>query len=252
MPTDQLIQFFSNLNLIVNIILAIIIPLIFLKIVNRTVQKFVKEESISSSSLKIFSKLLRYVIFVIIVLAVLEILGIDFQSLIISVGIVSIAFTMATKDTLSNVISGIILLIEKRFVVGDIIEIDGHMGQVKKIGFKSVELYYKKKYTVIPNILFSTKPFINHTRNGYYEIKIPVKLLNRYDVEEKISQIEVILEESDLILDEPHFIIRLKSITTAGVDVTIKAYISDPNDDIKVISEIIKKIKKEVVLEDMY
>ena len=242
---------YTNLGLIINLILSIVFPIILLKIFNYIINKFVDENSITSSSLVTLNKILRYIVVLIIFLAVLEVLGIDLHSLIVSLGLVSLAVTLAAKDSLSNVISGIIILLEKRFVIGDMIEIDGHKGQVKKIGFKSVELLYKKTYMVIPNVLFTTKPFINHTRNGYYAIFFDVRILNKYDLDEKISQLEKILDNSNLILKEPKYLIKIKNITTTGVDVTVKSYIKNPNDDNKVIAELIKKIKREIILEDI-
>ena len=170
MLEPHLNEIFSDLGLIINLILAIIVPLIILKIINHSISRFVDKKSLSSSSLIALNKILRYFVVVLIFLSVLEVLGIDLHSLIVSLGLVSLAVTLAAKDTLSNVISGITIILEKRFVIGDMIEIDGHKGQVKKIGLKSVELLYKKTYMVIPNVLFTTKPFINHTRNGYYPI----------------------------------------------------------------------------------
>lgn len=251
MLEHQLNEIFANLSLIINLILAILIPIIIFKIINYAINKFIDKNSITSSSLITFNKILRYLVVILIFLSVLEVLGIDLHSLIVSLGLVSLAVTLAAKDTLSNIISGLIIILEKRFVIGDMIEIDGHKGQVKKIGFKSVELLYKKKYLVIPNVLFTTKPFINHTRNGYYAIFFDVRILNKYDLDEKISQLEHILDNSSLILKDPKYLIKIKNITTTGVDVTIKAYINDPNDDNKVIAELIKKIKREIILEDI-
>ncbi len=252
MIEPDLIDFYANLSVIIKLILAIIIPIIILKLFNLAINRVVDKNSITSSSLVMLNKILRYLAVFMIFLLVLDVLGIDLHSLIVSLGLVSLAVTLAAKDTLSNVISGIIIILEKRFVIGDMIEIDGYKGQVKKIGFKSVELFYKKKYMVIPNVLFTTKPFINHTRNGYYAIYFDVKILNRYNFDEKISQIEKVLDNSPLILKEPKYVILIKNITTAGVDVKVKVYISNPDDDTKVTAELIKKIKREVVLEDMY
>lgn len=252
MLEPHLNDIYANLGIIINLILAIIIPLIILKVVNTALDRVIDKNSITSSSLVTFKKILQYIAAVIIFLAILEVLGIDLHSLIVSLGLVSLAVTLAAKDTLSNVISGLIIILEKRFVIGDMIEIDGYKGQVKKIGFKSVELFYKKKYMVIPNVLFTTKPFINHTKNGYYAIYFDVKILNRYNFDEKISEIEKILDNSPLILKNPKYVLLIKNITTAGVDVTVKVYIRDPLDDTKVTAELIKKIKREVELEDMY
>ena len=52
-------------------------------------------------------------------------------------------------------------------------------------------------------------------------------------------------------MKEPKYLIKIKNITTTGVDVTVKSYIKNPNDDNKVIAELIKKIKREIILEDI-
>ncbi|WP_323736380.1 mechanosensitive ion channel family protein [Methanosphaera sp. ISO3-F5] len=252
MILDQYPELYSGILLVIKVALAIIIPIIIFTIINKTIQKYKSYNSVSKGSLEILSKILRYLTFLIIILGILDVLGIDIHSLLVSVGIVSLAVTLAAKDTLSNVISGAIIILEKRFVVGDMIEIDGHKGIVQKIGFKSVELLYKKKYMVVPNVLFTTKPFINHTRNGYYAIYFNVTILNRYNFDEKISQLEKILDDTPSILKEPKYLIMIKNITTSGVDVKVKAYIEDPNMDTKTVSEIIKRIKREMVLDDMY
>ena len=59
------------------------------------------------------------------------------------------------------------------------------------------------------------------------------------------------MDNSNLILKEPKYLIKIKNITTTGVDVTVKSYIKNPNDDNKVIAELIKKIKREIILEDI-
>lgn len=251
MLEPQLNEIFANLNLIINLIFAIIIPLIILKFINFTINKFIDKNAVTSSSLITLNKILRYFVVILIFLSVLEVLGINLHSLIVSLGLVSLAVSLAAKDTLSNVISGIIIILEKRFVIGDMIEIDGHKGQVKKIGFKSVELLYKKTYMVVPNVLFTTKPFINHTRNGAYAIFFDVRILNKYNLDEKLSQLEKIMDNSSLILKDPKYVLIIKNITTTGVDVTVKSYIADPLDDTKIRSELIKKIKREIILEDI-
>lgn len=251
MILEEFPNIYSDLNMIISILFAVVIPILFLTILNNFISRVEKNNSISSKSIALLTKILRYLTFVIILLLVMGILGIDLHSLFVSVGIVSLAVTLAAKDTLSNVISGIILVLEKRFVIGDMIEIDGYKGQVQKIGFKSVELLYKKRYMVVPNVLFTTKPFINHTRNGYYAVYFDVKILNKYNLDEKIEQLDKILSESDLILKNPEHLIMIKNITTTGVDVKVKVYIEDPTKDSRVVSSIITTIKREMILEDM-
>jgi len=205
------------------------------------------DDNIFKTSLKV----IRYGIFCIIFIGLLEVLGIDLQSIIVSLGLVSVALSLAAKDTLSNLISGVIILLEKNFVVGDVIGIDGQVGQVVKIGFKSVSLYMRKQVIVIPNILFTTKPFINYTRDGTYRVTFDIYLLNKYDLDEKVKEISAVLEKSDLIVDNPKFQIEPTAITTEGVQVVVKVYINNPLKDTWIRSKLISQIKSEVLIEDI-
>lgn len=251
MVTNQLLNLLNTGNTIIYLILAIAIPTIIYKIISRSLSKFYEFNSISDSSIDMVFKLIRYLTVLVILLGILEVLGIDFQSLLVSLGLVSLAVTLAAKDTLSNVISGMMIILEKRFVVGDVIQIDGHMGQVENIGLKFVELHYKRKYTTIPNVVFTTKPYINYTKEGYFPVLFDVNILNKYDLDEKIGQLEKILDNCDLILDEPHYLIKLTNIKTTGVEILLKVYIENPADEVKVRNEIIRSIKREITLDDL-
>ena len=161
---DQMDFLFNNINTIIMLILVIVVPLIILNIVTKTVLKLSKSNSFEETSILSLLKLIRYCVFIIIFLACLDVMGINIHSLFVSLGLVSVAMSLAAKDTLSNVISGLIIFIEKKFQVDDMIEIDNQKGQVDKIGLKAVQLRSKAGLIIIPNILFSTKPFVNYTR----------------------------------------------------------------------------------------
>lgn len=141
---DQVLNLLGNVDKIFYIILAILIPIIIYEIVTRSLKRYYGEEVLSNSFMDILFKFARYVTLIVIFVGVLDVFNINVQSIIVSLGLVSLAVSLAAKDTLSNFISGITIYLDKRFVVGDIIEIDGHKGQVKKIGLKSVSLYHKK------------------------------------------------------------------------------------------------------------
>lgn len=242
---------YNNINLVIKIILAIAIPLIILKVSTRILLKLKKSTSMDDNLFKTSTKVIHYVIFFLIFVALLEVLGINLQSIIVSLGLVSVALSLAAKDTLSNLISGVIIILEKNFVVGDVIGIDGQVGQVVKIGFKSVSLYMRKQVIVIPNILFTTKPFINYTRDGTYRVTFDIYLLNKYDLDEKLKEIAAVLEKSDLIVDNPKFQLEPTAITTHGVQVVVKVYIENPLKNTWVRAKLISQIKSEVLIEDI-
>lgn len=247
---DQMDFLFNNINTIIMLILVIVVPLIILNIVTKTVLKLSKSNSFEETSILSLLKLIRYCVFIIIFLACLDVMGINLHSLFVSLGLVSVAMSLAAKDTLSNVISGLIIFIEKKFQVDDMIEIDNQKGQVDKIGLKAVQLRSKAGLIIIPNILFSTKPFVNYTRNGYYIESFTVFLKNEYILDEKIEQMTKILEKSTLILKDPKYKIFVKNMTEEGVEVLVKVAVDNPLDDSYIISELMKEFKRKIEIED--
>lgn len=247
---DQMDFLFNNINTIIMLILVIVVPLIILNIVTKTVLKLSKSNSFEETSILSLLKLIRYCVFIIIFLACLDVMGINIHSLFVSLGLVSVAMSLAAKDTLSNVISGLIIFIEKKFQVDDMIEIDNQKGQVDKIGLKAVQLRSNAGLIIIPNILFSTKPFVNYTRNGYYIESFTVFLKNEYILDEKIEQMTQILEKSTLILKDPKYNIFVKNMTEEGVEVLVKVAVDNPLDDSYIISELMKEFKRKIEIED--
>ena len=70
----------------------------------------------------------------------LDVLGINVMPFIAGAGVAGIAIGFAAKDTLSNLIAGILLIIDRPFEIGDFIVIDNYAGTVKRIGIKSTRV----------------------------------------------------------------------------------------------------------------
>ena len=89
--------------------------------------------------------------------AVLELWGIKIGPIIAGLGIFGIAVALGAQDLFKNLISGILVLVEKRFKVGDLIFVDGVIeGNVEKIGFRStVVRRLDKSLATIPNFQFA-------------------------------------------------------------------------------------------------
>lgn len=250
MLISQLDILIPYLSLIFQIILVIIIPLVIMEVIVKTLQKYDDKNSLGRTPIKVLITSIKYLTIILIFGLILAVLGIDLKSLIVSLGLVSVAVSLAAKDTFSNMISGMILMLEKKFKVGDLIEVDGQMGKVVKIGFKSVELCYKSKYISVPNVIFSTKSFTNYTKYGVYPVTFKINISNKYDFEEKIGQLDEILNNCELILKEPSYLILPMNITAYGVDVTIKFFIEDPLQNNKIKAKLIRAIKKSILIED--
>ncbi|MCI5158932.1 MAG: mechanosensitive ion channel family protein, partial [Candidatus Electrothrix sp. AUS1_2] len=88
---------------------------------------------------------------------------VNLTPLFASAGIVGIAISLGAKDTLSNFFSGIALLIDKSFKVGDYIILDkDNKGEVIAIGIRSTKIKTGNDIIIIPNSIISTKKIITN------------------------------------------------------------------------------------------
>ena len=111
-------------------------------------------------------KAIKVLIFILGIAAVLELWGIKIGPIIAGLGLFGVAVALGAQDLFKNLISGILVLVEKRFQVGDWIYVDGVIeGTVESIGFRStVVRRFDKSLATIPNFQFAEKAVINNSQ----------------------------------------------------------------------------------------
>ena len=102
-------------------------------------------------------KSLKILIFILGLAAVLELWGIKIGPIIAGLGLFGVAVALGAQDLFKNLISGILVLVEKRFKIGDWILVEGIIeGIVEKIGFRSTVIRkFDKSLAIIPNFQFA-------------------------------------------------------------------------------------------------
>lgn len=110
------------------------------------------------------NKALNVVIGLIAIIIILDHFGINIGSLLVSLGVGSLAVALAAQDTLANMIAGFVILVDRPFRVGDRIEIDGgQVGDVQEIGLRSTKiLNFDNNLIIIPNADLVKGKIINH------------------------------------------------------------------------------------------
>ena len=110
-------------------------------------------------------KAIKVLILVLGFAAVLDLWGIKIGPIIAGLGLFGVAVALGAQDLFKNLISGILVLVERRFQVGDWIFVDGVIeGTVENIGFRStVVRRFDKSLATIPNFQFAEKAVINNS-----------------------------------------------------------------------------------------
>ena len=141
------------------------------------------------------------------VIVILDHFGINIGSLLVSLGVGSLAVALAAQDTLANIIAGFVILVDRPFRVGDRIELaTGQVGDVLEIGLRSTKMLNVDNNTIIiPNAELVRSRIMN-----YSYPHLPIRMLLKFDVAmgtdpARIRQLllDLARKNSDLLPDPP-------------------------------------------------
>ncbi len=122
-------------------------------------------ENVAGDLLPITEKFLKIVLIVIATIMVLDHFAIDVKSILVTLGLGSLAIGLALQDTLANMFGGFTIMIDRPFRVGDRIQLQtGEVGDVKTIGIRSTTVQMlDSNLLIVPNSLLVKNAIINHS-----------------------------------------------------------------------------------------
>jgi small-conductance mechanosensitive channel len=136
------------------------------RISNRTGREILNRQTeLHESTREVASKLLEVSTFVIIVLLLLNVMGINLTALAVFGGALGVGLGFGLQAIASNFISGLIILFDRSVTVGDFVELDGgRAGVVRELTLRSTTLEtFEGKDVIVPNEKFIVETFINWT-----------------------------------------------------------------------------------------
>ena len=172
-------------------------------------------------------KITRVLIYVIAVFLVLAILEINLTGLIAGLGLGGVIVTLAAQDTAKNLFGGVVIFIDKPFVVGDWIEMDNYEGTIEDITFRTTRIRtFENALVNIPNAIIADASVTNWSKmekrryktNLCVELDTPLEKLELLKV-----RIEKMLQERESVYDDS-IIVRFDQITDNGINILIYTY----------------------------
>ncbi len=134
----------KNLCISVGIVLAGVLAYMIVKhMMNRIATK--NKDRINANRrkrtyVKLFNSIFKYVILIIVCIAVLQVNGVNVTSIIAGLGVASVIAGLALQDALKDIIMGFNIIIDDYFSVGDVLEIGDVVGKVTELGLKTTKL----------------------------------------------------------------------------------------------------------------
>ena len=174
-------------------------------------------------------KSLKILIFILGLAAVLELWGIKIGPIIAGLGLFGVAVALGAQDLFKNLISGILVLVEKRFKIGDWIAVEGIIeGIVEKIGFRSTTIRkFDKSLAIIPNFQFAENAVVNVSETSNWRIRWIITL--QYD--STIDQLKKIREEIESYINNSEdfnqstgVAVRIEKFSDSSIDLLVRCF----------------------------
>lgn len=172
-------------------------------------------------------KVTRVLIYIVAIFLVLAILEINLTGLIAGLGLGGVIVTLAAQDTAKNLFGGVVIFIDKPFVVGDWIEMDNYEGTIEDITFRTTRIRtFENALVNIPNAIIADASVTNWSKmeKRRYKTNLCVELNTPLEKLELLkAKIEKMLQERESVFDDS-IIVRFDQITDNGINVLIYTY----------------------------
>ena len=198
-------------------------------------------------------KAFRILIIILGAAAVLDLWGIKVGPIIAGLGLVGVAVALGAQDLFKNLISGILVLVEKRFKIDDWIIVENVIeGIVEKIGFRSTAVRkFDKSIAIIPNFQFAENAVINvsQTTNWLISWVITLQYDTTIDQLKTIrNEIESYIKQSDDYNIKIGYAVRIDKFSDSSIDMYIRCFTkTDDWDEWLAVKERLVIIIKQIV-----
>ena len=183
--------------------LTLTIGLVLAWLISRGIARMLRRR-LKAQEAMLVKRLSYYLLFSLVIIATLHQLGIDLGVLLGAAGILSVAIGFASQTSASNIISGIFLIAERPFVIGDLLNVEGTIGEVVSIDLISVKIRtFDNLMLRVPNEMLIKSTFLNLTRFPIRRLDVQVGVAYKENTERVRSILFDVAQQNPLCLDEP-------------------------------------------------
>lgn len=222
----EMLKTFAFGNVLSAIILAVVC-LIVIKLILKLYDKLIEKSRIDPIIRKILRIAVKALLLFLSLIIVLSSLGVSVTSLVATLSVVGVAFSLAIQGFLSNVFGGIQIISNKPFHVGDYVDAGGESGVVMEVG-----LFYTNLHTVdnklvqIPNASIANSNIVNYSSEPNRRVDITVTASYDDDTEKVKAVLLKLVSEHPLTLSGEGLdpMVRVSSYNANDIGYTVRAW----------------------------
>jgi small conductance mechanosensitive channel len=224
--TQTLVTFVSTWGLrVVGALALLIVGRILAGAVRRSARRALERGNADPSLVPFLCSLAYYLTLAVVVVAVLNLFGIETASLIAILGAASLAVGLALQGTLSSFSAGVMLLVFRPFKVGDFVEVAGIAGSVSEIGVFSTTVNTGDNVRIIvPNSKIYGDVVKNYSANDTRRNDIVLGVGYGDDLGRAIETVQRVLKEEARVLEDPAPLVAVAELADSSVNLVVRPW----------------------------
>lgn len=198
--------------------------------VARWISRILDRSLVKMEAEEILRSFLRNIAFaalmVVVLIAALQKVGVPTTSLLAMVGAAGLAIGLALKDSLSNIASGLMLIVQRPFKAGDAVKVAGVEGVVEQVRIFTTRMRtYQNELIVLPNSEITTKPIVNLTHKPLRRVDIAVGIGYGERVDRAREVLLTLAQVNASVLAKPASDVIVSSLGDSSVDLVLRAWV---------------------------
>ncbi|MDD5596299.1 MAG: mechanosensitive ion channel family protein [Victivallaceae bacterium] len=241
---DEILKLYNAHHPVIHRIAMIVLSGVILLFILNTYLRIWGGKKLAPQTRLILYKIINYGGFIIITLSIMYELNIRLTALFGAAGIAAVAVGFAAQNSLSNVISGLFLLCEKPFKIGDLIKTEEQLGIIYSMDLLSVNLRTFDNLLIrIPNEKIMKATFVNITRFPIRRLDLKINIAYKDDVEHAFEVLRDIARRNPYCLDEPEPLLIFQGFMDSSQEILFGVWF-EKSDYVVLRNSILKEVKK--------
>jgi small-conductance mechanosensitive channel len=192
--------------------------------------RYLPQEAFSPNLKLLLERLAFYSVLGIFIVMAVHQAGFDLTVLLGAAGILSVAVGFASQTSASNIISGLFLIGERAFEVGDVIKVDTITGEVLSIDLLSVKIRtFDNLYVRIPNEDLMKSRVTSLTRHQIRRFDLQIGIAYKEDIKKARQVLNQVAADFHLCLDEPAPLVIMQGFGESSIDIQFSVWASKEN-----------------------
>ena len=160
---------------ILSAVVVFVVCYLILRVMMRLFTRILSRVNMDETLRKILLAVIKLILYFLLAMVVIDTLGVSVTSLLAAFSVVGLAASLAVQDSLSNLASGIMLLVTKPFKIGDYVEIDDVSGTVKMISLIHTRITtIDNKMIYVPNSKIIATKIVNYTQQEKRRVDLEI------------------------------------------------------------------------------